>query len=484
MGVPGLSPLVLALLLAARPDDPGTDLFTFDEGDAVESYAADGGAFRVWYTRDGVHAVPDDDDDGSGVPDHVEDVAAIYEEVLAAYTAFGFRAPLTDEDVGDNGGDALFDVYLVDFGFSADGSFRVDACVVGGARCAGYMIQENDFAGYGYPSTRYANRVLASHEFFHAVQAAYDFDQGAVIAEGTAVWATELFDPTLFDMEGFSSGYLEDTGQTLNIGGGGPVDDFTYGAGVFFQFLTERYAPELVLHLWEGVEDGAGGVDDPEWFAVLATLLEDEHGTTFADAFVEFATWNLFTGARADPSRSYENGDDYARVAMEDGRAPFFEDRLRVFPASAQYWAIDPDGADELVVRFVGEDDDVLDLQIGVALVDGSDVADPVFVDDPIAGETFDVGGADELVLMIADGRQDGESRRPGFCVAAPDDVDACVAEVRAERGDADADAGVADGGDDEPPPICACGSSTQGAPGPSSIALAAAVAALLRRRR
>src|SRR5690606_35560108 len=99
---------------------------------------------------------------------------AIYDEVLAAYVGrLGFRAPLADGSLLDNGGDARFDVYLLDFGGSADGSFRVDACGQDGAlptQCAGFMVQENDFAGYAYPSVRYANRLLAAHELFHAVQ--------------------------------------------------------------------------------------------------------------------------------------------------------------------------------------------------------------------------------------------------------------------------------------------------------------------------
>src|SRR4051812_45921974 len=121
-----LSPSVVVALViahafstpaAARPDNPnGGDLFTFDNGDVVETFDSDGGRFRVHYTRAGTHAVPAADADGDGVPDHVALVAATYEDVLDVYTSMGFRAPLDD-------GDGIFDVYLVDTGFSADGSF-------------------------------------------------------------------------------------------------------------------------------------------------------------------------------------------------------------------------------------------------------------------------------------------------------------------------------------------------------------------------
>ena len=65
----------------ARPDTPGTtELFRFDAGDVVESHPSPGGSFRVHYTRSGDNAVPARDEAGEiGVPDHVEQVAAIYD---------------------------------------------------------------------------------------------------------------------------------------------------------------------------------------------------------------------------------------------------------------------------------------------------------------------------------------------------------------------------------------------------------------------
>ena len=81
---------------------------------------------------------------------------------------------------------------------------------------SGFIVQENDFAGYGYPSLTYANRVLASHEFFHAVQAAYDSEQSSIIGEGSAVWATEQFDGSLADFEGFLPGFFKHPDRSLD----------------------------------------------------------------------------------------------------------------------------------------------------------------------------------------------------------------------------------------------------------------------------
>ena len=87
----------------------------------------------------------------------MEDVAVLYDDVLALYRdELGFRPPLADATVADNGGDGRFDVYLVDFGGgiatapSGSDAGGLDRAAPG--QCVGYMVQENDFAGYGYPS--------------------------------------------------------------------------------------------------------------------------------------------------------------------------------------------------------------------------------------------------------------------------------------------------------------------------------------------
>jgi hypothetical protein len=128
----------------------------------------------------------------------------------------------------------------------------------------------------------WANRILGSHELFHAVQSAYDVEQGSVLAEGTAVWATEQFDPSLDDLEWFITGFFENVDRPLDEPLPGPADPYSYGAGVFFQFLHEALGPTVVRSLWERCEDGAGGVDDPYWLDVLDATLQDAADISFS----------------------------------------------------------------------------------------------------------------------------------------------------------------------------------------------------------
>jgi hypothetical protein len=422
-----------AARVEARPDAPNSsDLWRYDAGDVVESVVSPGGGFRLHFTRAGKNAVPADDADMDGTPDFVERTAALYDAALAFYRdTLGYRAPLAD---GTDGGDARFDVYLLDFGGSADGRFVKERCA--GSKCSGYMAQENDFAGYGYASADEGTRVVGSHELFHAVQAAYDADQSTIISEGTAVWATEQFDPTLRDLEGFVRGYLTRPDRPLDEPLPGPVDPFSYGAALFFQYLGERHGRDVVRALWEGCEDGAGGVADPQWFAVLDETLR-ARGLSFADVFTDFARANLYTGRRADPTRGYANASGYGLVRVDPVTATR-TDVARLFHASARYLGLAVGDRPSVTAAFVPAASlpagAAAPLRLLLAVRRGDVVSDPVMI--PLDGNTpppaIDVAGADEVIAVAVHTAQAGESIRGAICLGTPAEVAECAPPVTA----------------------------------------------------
>ncbi|MBK6515555.1 MAG: hypothetical protein IPM79_05180 [Polyangiaceae bacterium] len=423
-----------------RPDTPGNNLqFNFDRADLVEAFGSPGGRFLIHYTRDGDNAVPSADDDVSGVPDFVEEVAGVYDEVLGFYEGLGFRAPLDDAAVTDNGGDDRFDVYLVDFAGVGDGNFQRDGCSsTNPDQCRGYMIQENDYVGYGYPSTLVANRILGSHELFHAVQSAYDVEQGSVLAEGTAVWATEQFDPSLDDLEWFITGFFENVDRPLDEPLPGPADPYSYGAGVFFQFLHEALGPTVVRSLWERCEDGAGGVDDPYWLDVLDATLQDAADISFSDAYLEFATWNLRTDDFADPSASYASGDQYPRVRIDAETAPHSDDQLRVYKASSQYYGVEPGGRVSMTAALVAPAADPAateGLRLLLATESGDSVTHEELTDVAAGTQTITTSTADRLVVVVVNTATTGDSKKPGLCIGTVEEVATCAAALSGEGG-------------------------------------------------
>jgi hypothetical protein len=451
----------LILRQEIRPTDTAsTQMFRFEPNDVVDSYGVDGGSFRVHFTRAGKNAVPSRDTNGSGIPDAVETVAAVYEDVGKTYQEWGFRVPPRDGSLPSNGGDDRFDVYLLDFGGSADGAFRVDSCP-NSEICIGYMVQENDFAGYNYPSFSEATKILGSHEFFHATQAAYDTGQDVVVSEATAVWATERYDPESSDFERFIGAYLQRPDRSLDSAPAGPVPASAYGTALFFQFLSERYGSAIVRELWERLENTQGAASEPQdqanptWVPQLDALLQQKYQSSFANAFETFATWNLSTGPAANPSVSYQRGADYPAPTVSQATLPIAGQSLRVFYASTQYFRAELNGQTQLSAQLfddpLNEGDDTQGLVLVAATRKSGRNLWVGRVTQPI-----DVSAADEVVFAVINLLRSGTgpvlSRRPRLCAGTAETLQLC------ERRDSQPDAGVDQLPEGPSAPGCGCG--------------------------
>jgi hypothetical protein len=302
----------------------------------------DGEHVRVHYVTTSDDAVPPDDADESGVPDFVEQVADLAEISWQDLDARGFRSPLVDTGLvpGDDGGDERFDIYLTDLQ-QADGNYVDEACTEAPVHCAGYFSMENDLAGFNYESIEEGISVLTSHELFHAVQAAYVGGMAATWSEGTAVWNEEqTFPDAQDDYEKFVNAFLERPDRPFDRGGGGFGDKYPYGAALWPTFLEERYGDGTVRRSWEACE--ALGPDSNFLDAVGQVL--DGDGASLESAWIEFSRWNLFTGERADPSRSYQAGAGLALVASEQGLTSLGTAETTVEGMSARYLPIAVDG--------------------------------------------------------------------------------------------------------------------------------------------
>ncbi|MGV3624269.1 MAG: MXAN_6640 family putative metalloprotease [Archangium sp.] len=472
--VDGRQPIAVSREEALRPTDTNSGLlWRYANGDVVDSVANDGGTFRVHYTLAGINAVPS--------MDFARQVEDVYEEVGALYHGpLGYRPPLSDAAISPNGGDARFDVYLLDFAGQADGTFRVDQCPPDMVdRCIGYVAQENDFAGYGYPSLVTATRILGSHEYFHAVQAAYDSDQDVVVSEGTAVWATERFDPSTSDFEHFVGGYLADPGRSLDNAPIGPVPSFAYGSAIFFKFLTERHDDAIIRKLWEHLENGKGHASEPAdqanptWLVQLDAILKSDYQSSFAAEFREFAKWNLFTNTAADATQSYANATTFPIVTMETVQLPYLDAPARFYYAATKYFFATAQGRTLVTAQLVDHPltpvDDTEDLTVWMTVRRAGKNEQLTQV---TAGQTVDVTGA-AVIVAVANTRRGkvgtASTQRPGVCIGTPEEVATCVTAIRGEPPDAgmsEIDAGVeTDAGVEPPPPPMGCGCGMGGGP-------------------
>jgi MYXO-CTERM domain-containing protein len=291
--------LVLALGTLAAPAHAQRPQLA---GEATYGVAV--GRLLVHYATTGADAAPAADADASGVPDFVESVATIGEEALAQLVVLGFRAPLPDT----LGGDARTDIYLRNL-VSADGNAGVDSCTQG--RCVGYVVAENDYAGYNYPSVTEGIKSVVPHEIFHLIQNAYASEQPASWTEGSAVWAVEqLYGDGNADFERFLASFLTKSFRPFDRPVAGFGDSYPYGAALWPYFLARRDGPKIVVEAWEASESAV-------FLDAIAAVLEARGGSLEA-TFAEFTRWNLFTGPRA-AGGNYPNAAAWARVPEEPG---------------------------------------------------------------------------------------------------------------------------------------------------------------------
>lgn len=469
MGVPRIARLVggLALAIAAlastraraepRPTEGG--LWSFDPADVVESWEEPAGSVRVHYSTEGPNVTLLTDADADLVPDFAQLIALTTADALSFFTdTQGFRAPVPETEVGGElGGSAALDVYLVDFAGAADGRFGIDACTTDPGHCAGFLVVENDFAGYGYPSLEHAARTVGSHELFHAIQAAYA-ELPVWVSEGTATWATRRYDDTLPDFINACGGYLADPGRPIYEPPPGPVPAFAYGSALWWEFLSAR-DDDSVIETLLALMDDADGMEPAQDVMELAVI---DAGDALSEAWPVFARYNLAAGFRAGAATSYDYAGQLDAIEA-DAEGGTLDLSARIYPLAAEYWRIDHPGGPLVFGADAALDDVALSLHpvaefqsdgaVGDAIAewDAAEAGSRLIFEPELPAGGYWIVAARPV---IAEG-----SAQARVCIGSPDHVMGCGIEPIPEGG---SDSGSLDesGGSGDPP---ATGSSSSG---------------------
>jgi hypothetical protein len=309
LAIPDLSPAEarVAHALLARPTEGGGD--PFGDGYTVGSENQCGPDVCIHWVETSDDAVPLEDADVSGIPDYVETAATVMAEVWAFEVGqLGYRAPLDDSTSAEPGPNGNLDVYLADVG--DDGLYGYCATDDPNVTDPGYQywdvsmycVLDNDFAPAQFPliSGTKALKVTAAHEFFHAVQAAYDVAEDAWLMEGTASWIEdELYDAINDNRQYLSRSPLTRPWIPTDRGAGG----HEYGAWIFWRFLSEYFNRAIVRQAWEYADGSAAG---PDKHSLRATRLAiKDRDWEFSWAFADFGAWNAW------PAAQYEEGSAY-----------------------------------------------------------------------------------------------------------------------------------------------------------------------------
>lgn len=251
-----------------------------------------------------VHYVSSTDD---APPDgQVTKSLSIAEEVWTQEVSLGgFTPPRPDLGLPNQGPDQKLDIYLANltdnglYGYcTSDDPYQGPPY-----RVSAYCVIDDDFVGYGTVTTPDDNlRVTVAHEFFHAVQFAYEYDEDLWFMEGTAAWIED----EVYDSINDNMFYLNPQQWRANpiLRPDIPLDRFDnqwpdYGAWTFWKYLGERYPAKtgnitsIIREVWEVAAD-------PNIYSTRALeIVLRRHGTNFDKFFTKWSVGNRF------PKRSY-----------------------------------------------------------------------------------------------------------------------------------------------------------------------------------
>ena len=170
-------------------------------------------ATEAWSAHFCFHWVESTDDAPPGVdgnpatiPDHVYDVADVFETVYKRENldetkgGLGWREPISDDDRGDCGDTlGLTDVYLKDLGKLGLYGYAAPDPGQDTQSPYAFLVMDDDYAEYGYKDPADPLKVTAAHEYNHVLQYAYDVFQDKWMFESTEVYGSAVFNRWLDD---------------------------------------------------------------------------------------------------------------------------------------------------------------------------------------------------------------------------------------------------------------------------------------------
>lgn len=248
-----------------------------------------------------IHYVPTGPDAPPSV-EWVNQTLAVMDQVWTQEVdSLGYRAPLTD---GARGGGPQFDVYLKNLGSQGIYGYCAPETRVAKRTASAYCALDNDFSTAEFPNaTPAANQlVTAAHEFFHAIQYAYDYAEDVWMMESTATWMEERIATDVND----NRQYLATSPLLVPTA---PLDYFSqsatfqYGTWIWWEYLSTKYGNKIVRKAWQeaGSLKKDGGKNSIQ---TLQKILRKKGG--FTKNFARFAAGNL------TPAANFPEGAEYA----------------------------------------------------------------------------------------------------------------------------------------------------------------------------
>jgi hypothetical protein len=330
----------------ARPDGapafPGEPLYGVGANPTNDCAVAPtpGSNVCVHYATATGDAPPATDANTNGLPDQVDLTRDVMNQVWQRIVVRGgYRAPLDDSSSPNNGPDGRLDVYLADIG--DDGLYGYcasdDPNLVNYAVSA-FCVLDDDYSAAQFPFNTPAGnlKVTAAHEFFHAVQFAYDAAEDTWLMEGTAAWVEdEIYDSVNDNRQYLRVGPLTDPWVPLDyFGTVGDRSYSPYASWIFWRYLSERLPstggtglPLVVRQVFQRM-GGASPTDPGLYSAQALTRTLTARNTTLPRLLTDFGAANRRPKASYEEGAAYATAPLYAKGTLNDTtQRVFFDNR-------------------------------------------------------------------------------------------------------------------------------------------------------------
>jgi MYXO-CTERM domain-containing protein len=236
----------------------------------------------------------------------------VLEDALFAYEKqvieFGFRAPPVDPAFG------AYRMYIA----SAEGAAGYTSPYAAVAETPhsdsySYIVIDPSLSGLGLD-------VTVTHEFNHACQVSMDVEEVTAFMENTATYIEGQVYPGAEPYVAMTFPYFQSQPhRALDYMRVFDSDLYEYGGSLFVTFLEDIYGgrdPRFIRQVWEGSMQ-PGFVNEPDYFDVLDTMLQDDGG--LREAVKAFAESRFFVGSDDDGEHMTNagswNGAEVSRVA-------------------------------------------------------------------------------------------------------------------------------------------------------------------------
>lgn len=270
------------------------------------SYNSPGGQFKIWYNTTGTHAVPGTDTaPANGIPDYVEWIAGYCDSSYRAeITNLGHLPPPSD---GVAGGDGRYDIYTEEMGY-----YGYTQPETTGPNpwndASSYISVHRNFVGFPANDDpegdiKGAAKVTCAHEYYHAVQFAYDVNENVWFMEAAATWMEDyVYDP-VNDNYNYCSDWFSNPDWSLHS----TSSLHLYAAFIWPVYLVQNFGASIMPDIWDELINTS---PYPAFTTVLAN-----HSTTLNPEYARFSAWNFITSTR-DDGLHFEEAVRYPLISL------------------------------------------------------------------------------------------------------------------------------------------------------------------------